>query len=199
MKRIVFTCILFAAFTFGAEAQMSDVKLGAKAGINLSNFTASEYDATTGFHIGVLAEVFLSEEFSIQPEILYSTQGAEGKADYTDSDYTWEYNFDYINIPILAKYYFAEGFSVHAGPQLGFLTKAESKEDYNGEKETFDIKEYVNSFDFGINLGVGYELPMGVFFDVRYNLGLTKINKESDSEDDDLKNSVFQIGVGYKF
>lgn len=197
MKKILFTCVLFLAFIFGAKAQISDVKLGAKAGLNLSNFTTSEYDAITGFHIGALAEVFISEEFSIQPEILYSTQGAEAKVDY--ADYSWEINIDYINIPVMAKYYVAEGFSVQAGPQFGFLIKAEEKEDFEGEKETFDIKQYLNSFDFGMNLGVGYELPMGVFFDVRYNLGLTKINKESDSEDDDLKNNVFQIGVGYKF
>ncbi|WP_408583014.1 outer membrane beta-barrel protein, partial [Myroides odoratimimus] len=52
------------------------------------------------------------------------------------------------------------------------------------------------SFDFGVNFGAGYELPMGVFFDARYNVGLSKVNKEGSEAS---KNGVFQLSVGYKF
>lgn len=51
-----------------------------------------------------------------------------------------------------------------------------------------------------MSFGLGYEfVNMGLFFDARYNLGLTKVNEESVAGMDDLKHQVFQIGVGYKF
>src|SRR5690554_7681134 len=87
MKKIVLTSILFASLIFTANAQVPDVKLGAKGGVNFSNITNSDMDSKTGFHIGVLAEVFFSEQFSLQPEILYSTQGAELKGDYSTAKY----------------------------------------------------------------------------------------------------------------
>ncbi|HLW14891.1 MAG TPA: porin family protein [Flavobacteriaceae bacterium] len=196
MKKIVLTSILFASLIFTANAQVPDVKLGAKGGVNFSNITNSDMDSKTGFHIGVLAEVFFSEQFSLQPEILYSTQGAELKGDYS----TAKYNLDYVSVPVMAKYYVVDGFNIQVGPQFSFLSKAEAKGEIDGiGSGTLDIKDNTESFDFGLNFGLGYQLPVGVFVDARYNLGLTKINKESISNMDDGKNSVFQISLGYKF
>lgn len=195
MKKIILSSILFATLAFSANAQVPDIKLGAKGGVNFSNITNSDMDSKTGFHIGVLAEAFLGEQFSIQPEIIYSSQGAKLKNDNS----SLKLNVDYINVPIMAKYYVADGFNIQAGPQFGFLTKAEWKGEFGGISATEDIKDSLESFDFGVNFGLGYELPVGVFFDARYNLGLTKVNKESISGEDDGKNSVFQVSVGYKF
>lgn len=195
MKKIILTSIVFATLAFSAKAQTPDIKLGAKAGVNFSNITDSDMDSKTGFHVGVLAEAFLSERFSIQPEILYSTQGAEIKNDNS----SLKVDLEYINVPIMAKYYVADGFNIQAGPQFGFITKAETKGELLGVTATGDVKDDTESFDFGVNFGLGYELPAGLFFDARYNLGLSKINKESVSWIEDGKNSVFQISVGYKF
>ena len=49
-------------------------------------------------------------------------------------------------------------------------------------------------FDFGVNLGAGYQLNSGLNFGLRYNLGLTDIFEASDA-----KNSVLQVSVGYTF
>ena len=62
-----------------------------------------------------------------------------------------------------------------------------------------DLKEYgydekANTFDFAIAIGLGYEFDFGMTIDARYNWGLTKIY-----EDDNAKNSVFMISLGYKF
>ena len=195
MKKIILSAIALGAFSFAAQAQTPDLKLGAKAGVNLANITNAEADMKTGFHVGVLAEIFINEKFSVQPELLYSSQGAKSKVEGIE----YKSSLDYINIPIMAKYYVMDGLSVQAGPQVGFLVKAEDKISGGIASGTRDIKDELQSVDFGINLGAGYELPMGVFFDARYNLGLSKINKESESGMKDLKNGVFQISVGYKF
>lgn len=196
MRKIVLTSILFASLIFSANAQVPDVKLGAKGGVNFSNITSSDMDSKTGFHIGVLAEMFLSEKFSIQPEILYSTQGAELKGDYTSA----KYNLEYVSVPVMAKYHLVDGLNIQVGPQFSFLSKAEAKGEIDGfGSGTVDIKDSTESFDFGVNFGIGYEFAAGVFVDARYNLGLSKVNKESLPNIDDGKNSVFQVSLGYKF
>src|SRR5690606_25716845 len=141
----------------------------------------------TGLHIGALAEFKLTEQFAIQPELLYSMQGAK------EEDFGEEYdtNLDYLNIPIMAKYYITENLTVEAGPQIGFLMSAES----DGE----DIKDGMNSMDFGINGGVGYQLPMGLFFQARYYAGLSNTYDGEGSDDFKMPNNVFQLSVGYKF
>jgi len=42
---------------------------------------------------------------------------------------------------------------------------------------------------------------MGLSFDATFNLGLLNLASKTDSEDSnfEVKNRVFQIGVGYKF
>ncbi|MDR0230220.1 MAG: PorT family protein [Flavobacteriaceae bacterium] len=221
MKKIVLSVLAVGAFTFTTNAQTPDIKFGAKAGVNFSNLRNYEdkdfglsNSMKTGFHIGVLAEIFINEKFSIQPELMYSTQGAKLKLELEAPGASLNVKtitkLDYINIPIMAKYYVMEGLSVQAGPQLGFLTSAKnefdsfsfsgfglsiSEEEIKSEMNLGDIKKDSNSVDFGLNFGAGYELPMGVFFDARYNLGLTKVNKA----DKGIQNSVFQLSVGYKF
>ncbi|SFJ37324.1 porin family protein [Myroides guanonis] len=199
MKKIILSAIALAAFSFAAQAQTPDLKLGAKAGVNFANLSNSDGDMKTGFHVGVLAEIFINEKFSVQPELLYSTQGTKIKNEIGET----KWNTDYINVPIMAKYYVIDGLSVQAGPQVGFLVKSEAKaEDSMAGVEisaTGDMKDVTQSVDFGLNFGAGYELPMGVFFDARYNLGLSKVNKESQSGTKDYKNGVIQVSVGYKF
>lgn len=201
MKKFIFSVFAFGAFTFGTYAQTPDIKLGAKAGANFANIT--DGDMKTSFHVGVLGEVFFNDKFSIQPEILYSSQGSKFKDPSDDLVSKLDYTLDYINVPIMAKYYVMDGLSVQAGPQVGFLTKSEIKLSGSKGSETIDNKEFVNSIDFGLNFGIGYDLPLGLFFDARYNLGLTKVNKNIEEDfgisEKDIKQGVFQISVGYKF
>ena len=108
-----------------------------------------------------------------------------------------ERNLGYLNIPIVANYYFAKGWAVKAGIQPGFLLSAKAKVDGVGATESADtdFKSDCKSFDLSIPLGLSYEYEQ-IVFDARYNLGVTKVNKEGDNSS---KNSVIQFTVGYKF
>src|SRR5690606_20595756 len=108
---------------------------------NLSNFDNSEMK--TGFHVGAVAEIKFNDKFSIQPELLYSAQGTKFPINNSEV----KFNIDYINIPIMAKYYIVDGFSVEAGPQVGFLTKAELEGTFDNLTGTTDIKDTVKSVD----------------------------------------------------
>lgn len=202
MKKTILVAV-FALFAFMAS-QAQEVRLGIKGGYNLSSLSGDLNDmkSRSSFHIGGLVEVPLAEQFSIQPEVLYSSQGAE----YRNStigveDTKTTAKLDYIQIPVMAKYYAAEGFAIEAGPQVGFLTSSTAKIEstmgdvtVSGEEDIDNLKKV----DFGLGVGASYRLPVGVFFEARYNFGLTNLNDDSDS-DAKFKNNVLQLSLGYSF
>lgn len=198
MKKVFLSLFAVAAIGLSANAQQV-VKFGPKAGVNISNLSGeADTDMKVGFHVGAFAEIFFTDQFALQPELLYSTQGAKGEImSGTPLAADFEAKYDFINIPIMAKYYFTEGLAIEAGPYVGFLMKAEHE--ISGDSSAFsgDVKDEMNTVDFGLGIGASYSLDNGFFAGARYNLGLSDIPKENDG--DAIKNSVIQISVGYKF
>jgi opacity protein-like surface antigen len=187
MKKIILSAVAVFAFGF-ANAQ--EVKFGAKAALNVATLTGDVEDASSlvGFQVGGFAEIKISDKFSVQPELLYSAQGASFDGGDT--------KLNYLNIPVMAKFYVADAFSLEAGPQVGFLLSAKS----DGE----DIKDFYSSTDFGINLGAGYDFTENLSVGLRYNFGLSNVTDFGDledfiGEDISIKNNVFSVSVGYKF
>lgn len=185
MKKIILTAAAVLALSF-ANAQ--DVKFGVKGGLNIASITNSDNaNSLTGFHVGFFAELNVSEKFTLQPEVLYSIQGAK------DSGITL--NLGYINLPIMAKYYVAKDFSLEFGPQIGFLISAKAKVD----GESGNVKDLLKSTDFGLNLGAAYDISKNMTVGLRYNLGLSQVQKDLDPGEPASKNSVFSVSIGYKF
>ena len=97
------------------------------------------------------------------------------------------------------------------GINLGFLTKIETKGENNEQKTVTESFTPDKKFDFGLGIGAEYNLPMGLFFDATFNLGLTDLSNKRKVELNEnggparivdsqtFKNRVIQIGVGYKF
>ena len=192
MKKLLFAAV--AVFAFGA-ANAQEVKFGAKAALNLANLTGDVEDNSmkVGFQIGGLVEIGVSEKFSVQPELVFSTQGAKFEESFGGVSYDYDLNLNYLNIPVMAKYYVAEGFSLEAGPQIGFLMSAKAKADGGDE----DVKDSFNSTDFGLNFGAGYNVTENINLGLRYSLGLSNIVKEDGAGD--VKNSNIAFAVAYKF
>ena len=83
MKKSIFIGLFFFALSANVQAQL--VKFGIKAGLNYANQNGTAItvdntnyttDAITSYHAGLVAEISLIKGFSIQPELIYSTQGA---------------------------------------------------------------------------------------------------------------------------
>jgi hypothetical protein len=174
------------------NAPAGQVNLGIKGGVNLYNVhndDNTKYDLRIGYNFGLLGHIHLNNHFAIQPEIVYSAQGAK----QTDDNGTNELNLDYINVPVLFQYMFDNGLRLQAGPQVGFLISAKSKTDNN----TIDIKNDLNPIDFAISFGMSYVFPpTGFGIDARYNLGLSNINKNGTVNS---TNRGFQFGMFYIF
>jgi hypothetical protein len=207
MKKILLSAAVMA-LGFAAQAQ-SEIKFGAKAGLNLATYGADANDvdgigSRTSFHVGAVAEFKFTEKFSVQPELLYSMQGAKADILFSDGFDTYSIKatdkLDYLILPVMAKYYVIKGLSIEAGPQVGFLLSAKSKAESGDDSMETNVKDDYKSLDFSINGGVGYQLPMGLFLQARYNIGMANILKTDDETGDaKITNNVLQFSVGYKF
>ena len=169
-----------------------------------------------GALIGAEAEYQLANMFSLAAGLNFSMQGS-GWKDYDEKigDVKFDIkdnkmNLYYINVPVVANVYLFKGFAVKAGVQVGFLVKANYeisatvKDDRNDRNMSTKYDESFTSeckkVDVAIPMGVSYQVPtIPIVIDARYNLGLTKVNKESEDGYKDLKNNVIQLTVGYKF
>jgi len=192
MKKIILSVVMLSATFFVSQAQ---VQYGLKAGANFYTFGGDEVEnedlnSKFGLHIGGLVNFSVSEKFKVQPEIVFSIQGSK-QTDGTD-ELNW--NFNYLNIPIMAQFYVSNGFFLETGPQIGFNLKAEIKDEESGT--TFDLDDEIKSTDISWGLGAGYKTASGFGFGARYNLGLSSIAEETDV---DIKNRGFQVGVFYLF
>lgn len=150
----------------------------------------SDLKSKIGFDGGVGAEFSFGKYFSIQPEVNFSMQGVKGEGNGSETTI----NLNYITVPVLAKVKPAPGFSILAGPQIGFLTSANAKTDNEPEQ---DLKDLLKPTDiFGV-FGLEYQFPIGVFIGARYQIGFTDIVDEISGTE--VKNRSLTFRVGYSF
>lgn len=194
-KTILFVAALVFSTTFAAAQEF--VYFGAKGGVNFSTFSGDGFSdfhdesARTAYHLGLLAEIPVTDRFSVQPEVLYSAQGFDLVRRDDASDV--EHQLDYITIPVLAKFYLTDGgLSLEAGPQLGFVVNEEISD---GASEIEFSSDHRNEMELSLGLGAAYKFN-NFFLYGRYNAGLTDIY---DLEGADAKNSVIQAGIGILF
>lgn len=189
--------IIFLIFITSLNAQSKEGQVGIKAGLNFSTFSgAIEADLSMrfSFNIGLMVETELSNHIAFQPEVLFSSQGSNEMLGSTD----YEYRLNYLNLPLLMKFYLSEGFSFDVGPQLGVLISARES---NTSTNDSDIKTSFKETDYGLVFGVSRKFDKGLNVSARYNLGLQNIRNTSYSNlnYDKLNNSVFQLSLGYYF
>ncbi|MDD2960875.1 MAG: porin family protein [Muribaculaceae bacterium] len=180
MKKILILVMCIAAICGTMSGQVGSFKLGAKAGLNISNCWGDDTDgdAKIGYQVGVTAEYRASSLIAIAPELVFSAQGTK------DSQVTNTIN--YINLPIMAKFYVIEPLSIDFGPEFGYAV-------YNhlaGEKVEGSL---YNKFNVGLGIGATYNICKFAI-NARYTMGLTNVYKDLS-----VKNYNIQIGLGYKF
>lgn len=193
-----------------------DAQLGVRVATNIANFNVSEdlgenieLNYKMGFGIGLYYKVAIDDNLSFQPEINYVQQGAKSSGEEQGFSYSALYKFNYIQIPILAKYQFGDAnkvnFFVQGGPYVGFgLGKAKVENCFNGdcdvEESSFgnSDEDEIKNPDFGIQLGGGLIINSKFSFDIRYVYGIQNLLNEGD-DDDFIRNTAFNIGVGYSF
>ena len=180
MRKSLFITLILCLWVGIANAQT--VKFGIKAGSNYANLSGSDIqtDAITSYHAGIVADISLLNKLSVQPELLYSTQGSS----YENVIDEYKNELGYLSLPVMLKIHWSDSFSLELGPQASFLLS---------KKDEFNLNDY-NTFDFSANAGVGLKITETLFAQARYSLGLTEISKNADA-----KNSVVQVSIGIMF
>ncbi|MBO9561321.1 MAG: PorT family protein [Niastella sp.] len=185
-KLIVAACLLMSATSFAQTFQ-----LGIKGGVNVSNFTGGNFEnidkkSLVGFHAGGFVSFFLGDNFAIQPEVLFSSQGAKLKNAGNEQNL----KVSYINVPVMLKYRFNGGFYLEAGPQIGFKV--------NEKTDDMQIDDFAKSTDLSVAGGLGFHSSMGLGIGARYTAGLSKVGDfDAGNIDPDFKNGVIQVSLFY--
>ncbi|BAP31860.1 uncharacterized protein CHSO_2823 [Chryseobacterium sp. StRB126] len=217
--------LIAAVAVLGINANAQEFKFGPKAGYSLSMLKATgegttyKFDAKSTFYAGAMAEYKLSDKFAVQGEVLYSPLGGkqeeavaftEAGVNVTGTEKT-DWKLGTVQIPISAKYYATENLAFGVGLNVGIIISAKIKSttELSGsalgqafsesETTTTDVKEHMNKLNLAPFVGAEYTLENGLFFDARYNLGVSNLAKKEDGENGTLKNSFIQVGVGFKF
>ena len=200
--------IMALLISTGAYAQFS--RFGVKAGVNFSNMTVDNSDdrtLKTGFHAGAFGRMGISEFFSLQPELLYSTKGFTNAYDVALAEGEAKFNLNYIEIPVNVVYHLAEDFSFQLGPYVGYLASANVSTS-NSILDFFQIdtnddinRDNFKSFDFGITAGLDFTLDP-VIIGFKYNLGLVNVAKDNIPAEQLLgnaRNTAIQVYAGILF
>lgn len=180
-----------AAFFLSVPSFSQNFQLGLKAGANISNFRGDDYqdvksNTMAGFHAGAFINLKFGSIFSIQPELLISSQGAKLESS------TRKENFKatYATLPVMLKLQRpGGGLYIEAGPQFGLKVS----------DKISGVNTDVKNLDAAIAAGIGYHSKMGLGIGARYIAGLSKVgNIDFEGEvNPDYKNSTIQISLFY--
>lgn len=113
-----------------ASAQRQ-INFGGRLGLNLANMFGDTYGGLTfkpGILVGLYATLPHNEKWDFQGGLQYSQTGARNYnfdfSQFSDVIYDQKLRYNYLNIPVLAKYKLKEKWGVHGGAQVGVLLAA---------------------------------------------------------------------------
>ena len=215
MKKVMvclFACLMTLAATECVNAQK--VNFGVKAGLNLSTWNYDDASLKPGFHAGGFATVQFSRMFAVQPEVMYSMEGAawEGKLDafgFSLANAKVTSTVHKLNVPVMLQFTPISMLTIEAGPQFGFnlAVSHHIKSNIAGIVETesdVDVdKENYNMFEMGIAAGLKLNLTRNMAIGARYVYGISPIFDEgrlfSRQVTDAVHTSNIMVSLNFAF
>lgn len=144
-KRLLFgTVFLISSFVVHAQ----DFRFGIKGGVNKTFFTVNQQSlgsystSETGFYGGLFLDVPIDPALSIQPEVLYISVG----------------DFNFLNVPIYAKYEVAHRLHLMAGPSVNYF---------------FDF--FNNKLKIGADISSSYDITPALDLHIKFALGIDEL------------------------
>ena len=201
-KLMMFLLVLLSLNSMTASAQ---VKFGAKIGVDLTNFWGKDagHKMVLNYQAGLMMEYQFNHAFAVAPEVVFASQGNGERSLYEEgwvgeepsSKTMISYQTNYINVPVMLKYYTTHAFCIDFGPQIGFNVYSKYIVKSPSDKYVTNNKEYTKAVDFGLGLGGTCNLSENAFVQARYTMGLTNAFKSNR----DCKNGNIQLAFGIKF
>ena len=206
LNHIIIAIALISFITIPFHSQ-SQSKTGIKFGANFTNLYVDDVDdenMKVGFSGGIYHRAYITNNFAIQPEILFSQKGSAVQYNnFLSGSGKYRYNLNYLELPVLALVKINK-FYVSGGPYLGWLLSVNIKDvEDDGdiqEIESLD-RDSFNTFDYGLSVGAGFDFDQGTF-GLRYGYGLQDLGEEGSFAGEavnNAKNSALQFFVGFDF
>jgi hypothetical protein len=224
MKKIFLIIAAVLGFVATKVSAQQPLRFGVKGGVNLAEWQGESVNSAQemieftkgsvskhmreGFHVGGFVAIPISPGFEIEPGIQYSQKGMKltGKipmeeAEFLNAGVTLTNKADYIDIPILAKVYIAEGFHVFGGPQVSYLISNKLQAEagalgYKAFNREWDIKNGFREIDMAVSGGLGYRFANGLNISAGYDYGLSSVDEKNNF---DTFNRVIKASVGFAF
>ncbi len=188
MKKIM--PFFLMAFFLSATSYAQNFQIGLKAGANFSNFSGSssaaevKENSLVGFHAGGLLNLKFGSFFSLQPELLVSSQGATLERAGEKENF----RATYAMLPVMAKLNFGAVY-LEGGPQFGLKIS----------DKVSGINTDVKNLDVALAAGLGFHTRSGLGLGARYIAGLSKVGDIDfgGAVHPNYKNSVIQVSLFY--
>lgn len=206
MKKILTTLLILSGIYSVAFAQTKNIiEFGANIGYNEASVSYSgsnqNTDYTSGFNLGVSADYYFSNRWSIKGKLIYDQKGW-GNGFLTLNDGTTvngvNFHLNYLTIPIMANWHFGRtrNWYLNFGPYIGFLMDAQES-----SNSGLPIKDAFNTTDFGLAFGIGVKFPISdkvkLFIEGDGQSGVTSIFKYSGGQT--VQNARSSINIGLLF
>ena len=208
MSRLYTTVVALVLVFTSSVVSAQTVDWGIKGGVifadvpNASALFEDEGAVDLGYRVGFTAGGFvgigLNSAVAIQPEVLFSQKGFKGKGEDPFDNVKFEFQVDYIDVPVLIRVgpSSGRGFQVLAGPSFNFNIRAKGAAE--GEPDE-DLKDDIEPFEFGLVVGAGFYGSV-LIVEGRYQEGLTNVAKSTFIDDDEsYRNRSFAALVGIRF
>ncbi|HOW08496.1 MAG TPA: porin family protein [Bacteroidales bacterium] len=211
MKKSIFLSSVLSFLLLTANNLTAQLNYGLHAGLNVETQAElgllwNNVDLYQGLTVGAVLEYETGNSLSFQTEVNYKKKGEKVVSWINEKKTVLTREFNYVTVPLLVKYNFKAAdagddwkFSLFTGPYAGFLTSVHAKSRFDGNTTSVDINDQAEKNDWGVVFGGGIskELRNGtaVTADLRYDMGLSKVDKENP----DLRNKGFGIVIGYMF
>ncbi|MBK7967175.1 MAG: PorT family protein [Bacteroidetes bacterium] len=160
-------------------------KYGIKGGINFADLHTKNSDKSkvlVGYNIGGFAKLPIYKMVAIQPEIYYTTKGAEVTYNNLIAQGTAQFTLNYVEIPLLLIVNLNENFNVYAGPYASALVSGKVKNKSNTVLFDYEHnikRENYNDYDLGIIVGGGVDIGR-IGIGGRYCYGTKTVGKQKD-------------------
>jgi hypothetical protein len=219
MKNLFFSFLLFIA----AGASNAQVGFGPELGVGLSTlrfapatapilYTSGSVSPVFSIKLGGLIDVPLNRHAYFQTGLYLSEKGGESSFSYYDSATSNEFvkrtlHFTYLELPLVVVVKTSEQgygrFIAGIGAVPSYLLSGSYKYNVKGANVSgpFDISNSghigsssdFNSFDMGLMLTAGFEIPGGIFLRGYFLTGATDLSPNTEI----IKNRMFGVSAGY--
>lgn len=154
------------------------------------------------FQAGVFVESFIRNRLTALAELNFVRKGSVYRLDSNGLEYRERYLFDYLEVPVLVKYYFTSAknlqFYFYAGPSVALNLKASIRVTFDDLEETVAV-DNLQGADLLLNGGAGAAIslaPGSLILELRYSYGLKSVATEPEA---DIRNRNLLLLIGFRF